>query len=273
MQATGAIFFSHPGHPAEAAPGQHNLIRPLLELALVQTSAQGGYVYRLEDGETNAELTAWAGLAPHNASGSPPDRVYPAVWTSEQCTPVVLHENAWSDWRFRSLVEFERHHFEGVASVPLVDGERLVGVVNFCRSRRFTLAPRDLSLLLNLGVPLGNLLTAAANLGATRIGVAADQTTPRGPQAPGPGKGSAASTIPVDRGEGVFAHPAPEPSAAFSQAGHRRPDHRDCWNPRGPRARPPGYGQGVAESRGGPTADARFSRSENRCIATRRSEQ
>ncbi len=162
MQATGTIFFSHPGHPAEAAPGQHNPIRPLLELTLVQTGAQGGYVYRSEGGGTSAELMAWAGLAPHDAAGRHPDKAYPAVWTSAQCTPVVLHENAWNDWRFRSLVEFERHRFEGVASVPLMDGERLVGVANFCRSRRLTLAPRDLSLLLNLGVPLGSLLIGAA---------------------------------------------------------------------------------------------------------------
>lgn len=162
MQATSAVLSSHLGHSAEPAPGQHHLIRPLLELALAQTSAQGAYVYRGEAGEAGVWLVAWAGLAPRKPSGLDLDTAYPTVWQSDQCTPVVLHENAWSDWRFRDLVEFERHRFEGVVSVPLVDDERLVGVVNFCRSRRLALLPRDLSLLLNLSVPLGSLVTETA---------------------------------------------------------------------------------------------------------------
>jgi hypothetical protein len=122
MKATSAVPFSHPGHSAEPAPGPFNLIRPLLELALAQTSAQGAYVYRLEGGTNNAWLAAWAGLAPRKGSGLDPDTAYAAVWQSEPCTPVVLHENAWTDWRFRNLAESDRHRFEGVVSVPLADG-------------------------------------------------------------------------------------------------------------------------------------------------------
>jgi GAF domain-containing protein len=156
MQATNSIVDSYPGQPAK----QFDLLRPLLELALVQTSAQGAYVYRLEAGQAIGSLLAWAGLAPRKGSAVFPAAADPTTWQRERFTPVVLDENAWMDWRFRDFVEFERHRFEGAVSVPLVDGERLVGVVNFCHTRRLTLLPRDLSLLLNLAVPLGSLLAA-----------------------------------------------------------------------------------------------------------------
>ena len=161
MQSTSAVLFHRPGHPADPAPGQHNLIRPLLDLALAQTSAQGAYVYRFEDAGTSVWLAAWAGLAPPKGSGFYLDSADPTVWQSAKRTPVVLYDNAWADWRFRGLAEFERHRFEGVVSVPLIDGDQPVGVVNFCRSRRMTLLPRDLSLLLNTGVTLASLLTGA----------------------------------------------------------------------------------------------------------------
>jgi GAF domain-containing protein len=161
MQSTSALLFHRPGHPAEPAHGQHNLIRPLLDLALAQTSAQGAYVYRFEAAGTSAWLAAWAGLAPHKDAGFSLDSADPTAWQPAKRTPVVLHENAWADWRFRGLAEFERHRFEGVVSVPLIDGDQPVGVVNFCRSRRMTLLPRDLSLLLNTGVTLASLLTGA----------------------------------------------------------------------------------------------------------------
>jgi two-component system, response regulator PdtaR len=161
MPSTSAVLFHRPGHPADPAPGQHNLIRPLLDLALARTSAQGAYVYRFEATGTSAWLAAWAGLAPHKDSGFCLGLADPTAWQPAKRTPVVLHEKAWDDWRFRGLAEFERHRFEGVVSVPLIDGKQPVGVVNFCRSRRLTLQPRDLSLLLNTGVTLANLLTGA----------------------------------------------------------------------------------------------------------------
>jgi len=119
MKSTSAVLSHYPGHPADPAPGQPNLIRPLLDLALAQTSAQGAYVYRFEAAGTGAQLAAWAGLAPHQDSGFRLDLADPKMWQSAKRTPVVLHENAWSDWRFRGLAEFERHRFEGVVSVPL----------------------------------------------------------------------------------------------------------------------------------------------------------
>jgi len=118
-------------------------------------------VYRFEAAGTSAWLAAWAGLAPHKDAGFSLDSADPTAWQPAKRTPVVLHENAWADWRFRGLAEFERHRFEGVVSVPLIDGEQPVGVVNFCRLRRLTLQPRDLSLLLNTGVTLASLLTGA----------------------------------------------------------------------------------------------------------------
>jgi hypothetical protein len=48
--------------------------------------------------------------------------------------------------------------FEGVVSVPRQDGDEVVGIGNFCRSRRVPVQPRELSFFLGLGLPLGTLL-------------------------------------------------------------------------------------------------------------------
>jgi signal transduction protein with GAF and PtsI domain len=80
----------------------------------------------------------------------------------ERSAPLILHEKAWSDARFAALPEFDRHRFEGVASIPLLESGAVIGLLNVCRSHRAGLQGSALSFLLSLSVPLSALVAAEA---------------------------------------------------------------------------------------------------------------
>lgn len=141
----------------------HDSIYPLLALAIARANAQGAYVYRFDRHAGTAWLAVWAGLPPGSPVGArPPVGGKVADWRLAHSTPIVLWEGAWSDWRFENSFEFATNRFEGVVSVPLVDSGAVVGRANFCRSRRLSVQPRELSFLLSLSLPLGVLLAGAA---------------------------------------------------------------------------------------------------------------
>jgi signal transduction protein with GAF and PtsI domain len=119
-----------------------NLIQPVLEIAIAQTSFGGAYVYNFKGESID---TALAGSAAYHR---------------ERNTPIVLHEGAWNDERFRDLAEFRANRFEGVVSVPLTDSGTVMGMVNFCRRETSAIQPREMKLLLELGLPLAALLAA-----------------------------------------------------------------------------------------------------------------
>jgi uroporphyrinogen-III synthase len=60
-----------------------------------------------------------------------------------------------------NTAEFRGGVYEGVVSVPLMDNGRALGVANFCRAEKDPWKSRDVAFLLNLGVPLGALLTTS----------------------------------------------------------------------------------------------------------------
>jgi hypothetical protein len=153
----GSVALSHAGEPADAGS-----VQPLLELALAQIRADGAYLY-LFDENRRAFLAAWAGLSPPEGAGVHSGSSRPALSEQGRYAPVVLHENAWTDWRFSGLAVFARHRFEGVVSIPLAEEGELVGVADFCRLRRATVPPRNLSLLLALTIPLTRLLSGCAH--------------------------------------------------------------------------------------------------------------
>lgn len=130
-------------------------ILPLLDLSLTQTNAQGAYVYRFEASEGAAHQIASTGLAARLETDGRVAREH-----FGRTSPIVLHEGAWRDARFRGFSEFSSNRFEGVASIPLLDAERVVGVANICRVARVPLQARELAFLLSLSRPLGALAMA-----------------------------------------------------------------------------------------------------------------
>ena len=159
-QKLQVVFQASPG--GIAATALANSISPLLELTLAQAHVEGVYAYRFLQEEASLYLPVWSGLKP---TGIVHYQVQvagqAAAWYCELASPTILDRAAWSDWRFQDLPEFLHHRFEGVASIPLVDGGQLVGIVNCCRRRAGEFTPVESAFLRSLSLPLGSLLTAS----------------------------------------------------------------------------------------------------------------
>jgi hypothetical protein len=127
----------------------------VLELAVAQTSFRAAYLYRFVAAGDDGEITASTGLplAAHSKG-------IPLPGHRHRNTPIVVHAAAWIDPRFAVLPEFRSHRFECVVSIPLVDTEATVGMVNFCRQEAGAVRPRELTLLSELGLPLAALVAA-----------------------------------------------------------------------------------------------------------------
>jgi signal transduction protein with GAF and PtsI domain len=134
-------------------------LKPSLDVALVESNAQGAYVYAVDPQNTEARLLLWSGLPP----ATPLEVQGPAVRTAfSRTTPLVIHESAWNHASFEPLPEFRKNRFEGAVSVPLlVESAQIVGFLNVCRSERAPFKPREFWFLLSLGVPVGALLAAS----------------------------------------------------------------------------------------------------------------
>ncbi|MGO9966231.1 MAG: ANTAR domain-containing protein [Bryobacteraceae bacterium] len=152
-----------PFPPIAHSQGSHPAIAPLLGLALSETHSQGAYLYWFEASEARARILLWEGPAPSIEAVAQAQEVGGAETRSHfaRTTPIVLHQGAQADPRFRFFPEFRKNRFEGVVSLPLLDGGAVLGMVNICRSRATPLHARDLAFLLNLSVPIGSLLAAS----------------------------------------------------------------------------------------------------------------
>ena len=139
---------------------QDAIFTPLLESVISRSSADGAYLYRFGPEGEFADLAAWAGTAPKPGFAVVEGRV--AREHFERDSPIVLHDDAWSDPRFVTFPEFASQRFAGVASIPLLHSGERIGLVNVCRSRPASLAAGDLAFLFGLSLPLGALVTAAA---------------------------------------------------------------------------------------------------------------
>jgi hypothetical protein len=141
-------------------PGETSAISPLLDLAILQTKAQGAYVYRFDRSGAEAIMIAFVGPAPEKQSSAVLREIASIHWNRK--TPVVLRSHAASDWRFGSFPELKNGRFDGIVSVPLVDSGDPVGLANFCLRGDDPLSAGALSFLMNLSLPLGALLVASA---------------------------------------------------------------------------------------------------------------
>jgi len=145
---------------------QQAVVIPLLTSVQTRSGADGVYLHRFEgDGQT-ARLAAWTGMAP----GKQPGLLQGAASREhfERDSPIVLHEDAWSDRRFAGFPEFAAQLFQGLVSVPLIYGGRNAGMLNVCRVRPASLPAGEVALLFGLSVPAGALLAADSENEALR---------------------------------------------------------------------------------------------------------
>jgi GAF domain-containing protein len=153
LSSLNVVYRPHP------AAHQNTSIHPLLELSLAQTNSQGAYLYRLDRDPDGLELAAWSGRAVSDIESFDVElRPQAAGWHRENLTAVILDRDAWSDWRFERFPEFLRNRFQATASVPLLDGGEVVGIVNICRVAASAWQPGEAAFLRSLSLPLGALL-------------------------------------------------------------------------------------------------------------------
>jgi uroporphyrinogen-III synthase len=130
---------------------------------MTQANARGAYVYRFDRENARTTLAAFAGPAPESlADGDPAELTGDFArlhW--DRKTPIVLHADAASDWRFGGFPELQDGRFAGVVSVPLLDSAQVVGLANFCRTGAASLSASALAFLMSLSLPLGALLAAS----------------------------------------------------------------------------------------------------------------
>jgi len=134
----------------------------LLGLAVDETQAQGAYVYSFDPLAATANLVSWAGLPVSDeplAVGVPEDA---AKAHFERSAPLVLHEKLGRMRGSRRLPEFDRHRFEGVASIPTARIGRCDWVAECLPLAPGGSAGSALSFLLSLSVPLSALVAAEA---------------------------------------------------------------------------------------------------------------
>jgi signal transduction protein with GAF and PtsI domain len=152
-------------HPLTSLPDPDNgyeAITPLLDLALTESNAQGAYLYVVDTTNAMARLLLWSGLSPI-AAAVPREFEGAAVRALfSRTTPLVMRDYAWEHPSFAPLPEFQKNHFAGVSSIPLLESGQVIGLLNVCRSEPAPLKPREFSFLLSLGVPVGALLTVSA---------------------------------------------------------------------------------------------------------------
>ncbi len=66
-------------------------------------------------------------------------------WVAAHKKPVVLTKNAYRDERFKFFKELPEDLYEAFLSVPIVDKEGIVGVVNFQNKKPYSFSPEQIS--------------------------------------------------------------------------------------------------------------------------------
>jgi hypothetical protein len=135
-------------------PASGDSFSAVLELACSESRSQGAYLYWFDRKSTTARLAAWTGLAPSQDGELIESGPIAVAQHVERVTPLVLHEGAGDDPRFRGLPEFQSHPFVGVVSVPLTSSGIAVGMFNVCRLQAAPIHPRELAFLMSLSGPV-----------------------------------------------------------------------------------------------------------------------
>jgi GAF domain-containing protein len=154
--------------PAAAGKEWHGNVRPLLDLCLAQTRSDGAYMYQLHQDAAELELVLWQGPQPNRASYF---RVRASAatadWYRNLEAAFAPEGTAAEDWRYQDLPEFLQHRFASAVSVPLREGDEVIGVANFCRAEEEAYSEEEAAFLESFGRLFGSLL-AQAELRAQR---------------------------------------------------------------------------------------------------------
>src|SRR5246127_2932101 len=128
------------------ANGFHEVLTRVVEFASALVKCDSCLIYILE----GDELVLRASKNPHPEMV---DRLTLRVgegitgWVAQHREPGSLALNAWQDPRFKLFNDLPEDRFESFLSVPLVTGERVVGVINLQDRKPHHYSEREISLL------------------------------------------------------------------------------------------------------------------------------
>jgi uroporphyrinogen-III synthase len=132
------------------------MLGEIVGLTAQVTDCDACLVYLLEPAA--AEMVLCASQLPHKAElGSLRMKVGEGVtgWVAEHRSVVVLSESAASDPRFKAFPTLVEDTYEAFASVPLVSGGELVGVINVHHREQHVHTPGEVALLTFIGEQMG----------------------------------------------------------------------------------------------------------------------
>ncbi len=132
------------------------MLGEILGLTVQVTACDACLVYLLE--KEAHEIVLRASQVPHAADlGNLRMRMGEGVtgWVAEHNSVVALASNAASDARFKYFQGLIEDTYEAFASVPLVSGGEVVGVVNVHHRRRHDHTPEEILLLTFIGEQMG----------------------------------------------------------------------------------------------------------------------
>lgn len=126
------------------------------------TSCQACLVYLID--RSTDEMVLRASQLPHKAElGELRMRVGEGVagWVAENSSVVTLDSNAAQDERFKHFATLVEDTYQALASVPLISGGEVIGVINIHHREPFVHSPELVSLLGFIGEQMGNAVARA----------------------------------------------------------------------------------------------------------------
>jgi signal transduction protein with GAF and PtsI domain len=138
------------------------MLGEIIGLTVQLTECDACLVYLIE--VDTDEIVLCASQVPHAAElGTLRMRMGEGVtgWVAEHKSVVILNSNASSDRRFKKLPMLVEDTYEAFASVPLVSGGEVIGVINVHHRMSHEYTPEEISLLTFIGEQMGGAMARA----------------------------------------------------------------------------------------------------------------
>jgi uroporphyrinogen-III synthase len=147
-------FLCEIGERIAASAPLHLVLRRVVEFISDVVMCDSCFIYVLENGE----LILKASKNPHaEVIGRLKLRLGQGItgWVAEHRKPVVIGRNAFEDPRFLSFTELPEDRYEAFLSVPVLCGDKVVGVINVQHRQPHGYSKRETQLIATIGFLVG----------------------------------------------------------------------------------------------------------------------
>ncbi|MBI3207895.1 MAG: GAF domain-containing protein [Candidatus Solibacter usitatus] len=161
-EVAGVDFFQRVSKIVSSELTLDEMLGEIVGLAVQVTSCDACLVYLLEKDE--GKLVLRASQLPHAADlGTLQLKIGEGVtgWVAENKSVLTLSANAASDSRFKRFGHIIEDTYEAIASVPLMTGGDIVGVINVHHREPHEYTLDEVSMLVFVGEQMGNAVARA----------------------------------------------------------------------------------------------------------------